>query len=97
MRLPPDTVLICAPGAAPELEAVWREERLPTLPGPDWDAARDATTLVVVDDAAAAAEAVGLGYRVFFIGEAAAPVLPDFAMIWPRLTSAPTATSNSLL
>ena len=76
MRLPPDTVLLCGPGAAPELVAVWREERLPILGAGDLEADLDAlgaTTLVVAGDAAAAAQAVGLGYRVFFVGDDSAP------------------------
>jgi hypothetical protein len=76
MRLPPDTVLVCGPGAPPELAAVWRDERLPILPGEDLEAALDAlgaTTLVVADDTEAAVQAAALGCRVFWVGAEAPP------------------------
>ncbi len=76
MRLPPDTALLCAPDAPPELAAVWREERLPIVAAENMEAALDAigaTTLVVAGDAAAAAKAAGLGLRVFYVGDGPAP------------------------
>src|SRR5947209_19386648 len=82
MRLPTDTTLLCGAAAAPELELVWREERLPVLAIGADGALREAdleaigTATVVAcgqGGAEAAAAAAALGFRTFYVGEAAAP------------------------
>ncbi len=77
MRLPTDATLLLGPGGDPELERVWREERLPmrALPCTDAELETLATaTLVACGEGAreAAALAAGLGFRTFLV-EAAAP------------------------
>lgn len=76
MRLPTDATLLIGPGAAPELEQVWREERLPVLTGEWREADLEATATVVVcgeEGARQAAAAAALGFRTFLVGETASP------------------------
>src|SRR5947199_3615155 len=79
MRLPTDATLLCGPGAAPELERVWRKERLPVLAiGPKLEADLEAMATATVvacghGGVEAAAAAAALGFRTFYVGEAAAP------------------------
>jgi hypothetical protein len=81
MRLPTDSTLLLGVGAEPELEQVWREERLPVLAlGGDLSGIEAAlegigTATVVAcgqGGAQAAAAAATLGFRTFLVGEAAA-------------------------
>jgi len=80
MRLPTDTTLLIGPGAEPELEQAWREERLPMLAfdadlaGVEaaLEAIGTATVVACGEGAArAAAAAAALGFRTFLVGEAA--------------------------
>ena len=79
MRLPTDATLLIGEGADPELERVWREQRLPVLPiGSELaglEAALDATATVVAAGRGAAevaTEAARLGFRTFLVGEVTA-------------------------
>jgi hypothetical protein len=78
MRLPTDATLLIGQGAPPELEQVWREERLPlrALPCPASDMeALETATLVVCGEGGpeAAAQAARLGFRTFLVGDGPAP------------------------
>jgi hypothetical protein len=79
MRLPTDATLLCGEGAAPELERIWREERLPVLAigapfEADLEAIRTATVVVCGQGGVEAARfASALGYRTFYVGEPPAP------------------------
>jgi hypothetical protein len=81
MRLPTDATLLIGPGAEPELEQAWREERLPILAldgelagiEAALEAIGTATVVACGQHAAGAAAAVAaLGYRTFLVGETAA-------------------------
>jgi hypothetical protein len=98
MRLPTDATLLLGPGADPELERVWREERLPTLALPCREADLEGlatATIVACGDGGpqAAALAAGLGFRAFLVGEGPAPegvraVTPAEALAGARLARA---------
>jgi hypothetical protein len=81
MRLPTDATLLIGPGAEPELERAWREERLPVLAlegelaGVEaaLEAIGTATVVACGEGAAeAAAAAAALGFRTFLVGAPAA-------------------------
>jgi thiazole synthase ThiGH ThiG subunit len=78
MRLPTDATLLLGDGADPELERVWREERLPLAPlggglrEADLEALATATIVACgIGGPQAAALAARLGFRTFLVGDAA--------------------------
>jgi hypothetical protein len=71
VRLPTDATLLLSESADPQLERVWREERLPVLAS-DADLDGLETATVVTCEEAAARAAASLGFRTFLVGETAA-------------------------
>ena len=74
MRLPLDSTLLLGAGADPELERVWREERLPLCALPCDEAQMEAlgtATVVACGQGAAQAAALAarLGFRTFLVGD----------------------------
>jgi hypothetical protein len=75
MRLPTDATLLLGPGADPELERAWREERLPVRALPCTEAELESlatATLVACGEGAreAATLAAALGFRTFLVAQA---------------------------
>jgi hypothetical protein len=99
MRLPTDATLLLGPGADPELERVWREERLPTLTLPCREADLEGlstATIVACGEGGrdAAALAAGLGFRTFLVGDGPAPDGVRLVTLAEALTGARSARAR---